>query len=157
MTILLQIFATTRGSLLPDPAHDGVQLVSYSIHIDADDTDAAPARINGMIVVAPDGHNYSCSDLEKEIVSSEQELLSSLASLVRDHDPDILVGYDVQRMSWGFVLKRASHLGLSLSSSDFSRVPFHKSSQEPFTHAYNEAHSCDIVIRGRVVINLWRR
>lgn len=137
-----------------------MQLASYSIQIDSDDTDAEPTRISGIIIVTSEGHNYS-SELQKEVVPSEQDLLSSLARLVRKHDPDILVGYDAQRASWGFVLKRASHLGLSLDSSDFtsaiSRVPFHKrSSQEPQAHAYNEAHSCDIVIPGRVVINLWR-
>ena len=37
-------------------------------------------------------------------------------------DPDIFVGYEIQKASWGFLLKRAAHLNVNLISL-LSRVP----------------------------------
>lgn len=40
----------------------------------------------------------------------------------RRFDPDILVGYEVQMHSWGYLLQRASTLGVDLCQQ-LSRVP----------------------------------
>ena len=37
-------------------------------------------------------------------------------------DPDILVGYEVQMLSWGFLLQRANHLSWDLTTA-LSRLP----------------------------------
>jgi DNA polymerase zeta len=38
---------------------------------------------------------------------SELDLINRLTDLVRDFDPDILSGYEVQSSSWGYVIERA--------------------------------------------------
>ena len=55
-------------------------------------------------------------------VNSEKELFNRFAQLVKELDPDILVGYEVQLASWGFLRDRAEHLGLHLLG-EISRVP----------------------------------
>ena len=44
---------------------------------------------------------------------SELNLINRLTDLVREKDPDILAGYEVQSSSWGYVIERARlHFGL---------------------------------------------
>jgi len=44
---------------------------------------------------------------------SELDLINRLVDLVREKDPDILAGYEVQSSSWGYVIERARlHFGM---------------------------------------------
>lgn len=44
---------------------------------------------------------------------SELDLINRLTDIVRDYDPDILAGYEVQSSSWGYVIERARmHFGI---------------------------------------------
>lgn len=52
--------------------------------------------------------------LQVEAFRSEDDLLRRLAALVHGLDPDVLVGWDVQRGSLGYLADRASTLGLNL-------------------------------------------
>jgi DNA polymerase elongation subunit (family B) len=50
---------------------------------------------------------------------SELDLINQLTDLVREFDPDILTGYEVQSASWGYVIERARvHYG----RSNFSHI-----------------------------------
>ena len=154
-----QVFALNRGTLLPDPAHDAVQLAAYSISIDADDADLPPTCIHGAIMVASEPHDFDSTGLQIEVVDCEEDLYVAVAKLIRTYNPDILVGYDVQRASWGFMLKRASHLGITVDACDLSRaisrVPFHRG-HDSQPNVYNQSHSCDVQVAGRITMNVWR-
>ncbi|EEC17726.1 DNA polymerase zeta catalytic subunit, putative, partial [Ixodes scapularis] len=72
-------------------------------------------------------------------------------------DPDILVGYEIQKSSWGYLLERGSQLRLDLASM-LSRVP-----QSPEEHPREAGDpegdavlDRDVVVPGRIVLNLWR-
>ncbi|CAI5495679.1 unnamed protein product [Closterium sp. Naga37s-1] len=56
------------------------------------------------------------------LLSSEVALLECLVAVVRQYDPDILLGWEVQGGSWGWLAERAQHLGFNLLKS-LSRVP----------------------------------
>ena len=44
---------------------------------------------------------------------SELDLINRLTDIVRERDPDILAGYEVQSSSWGYVIERARlHYGM---------------------------------------------
>ena len=38
---------------------------------------------------------------------SELDLINRLIDIVREFDPDILAGYEVQSSSWGYIIERA--------------------------------------------------
>ena len=38
---------------------------------------------------------------------SELDLINRLTDIVREFDPDILCGYEVQSSSWGYIIERA--------------------------------------------------
>lgn len=46
-----------------------------------------------------------------DYVDTEEQLFSLLIKKVRHLDPDILVGYEVQNASWGYLIERGAELG----------------------------------------------
>lgn len=72
-------------------------------------------------------------------------------------NPDILVGYEIQMLSWGYVLQRASTLSVNLAQA-LSRVPSAKKSSHITKEQdeYGADHMSEIHIAGRIVLNLWR-
>ncbi|KAJ6660281.1 hypothetical protein lerEdw1_017981 [Lerista edwardsae] len=73
------------------------------------------------------------------------------------YDPDILLGYEVQMHSWGYLLQRAAALDVDLCQM-ISRVPDDKK-ENRFAQERDEYGSdtmSEINIVGRVVLNVWR-
>ncbi len=139
----------TRGTLRPDPDMDPILALFYFIHNDwpsqdqihvqgtntclgviavdgtfepqgplKETTDANPA---GAKVKYLDGCGVS-PDVTVSYVASEIELLDKLVFLVRETDPDIIMGYEVTMLSWGYCIDRAAHLNINLTSK-LSRIP----------------------------------
>ncbi|PIO61139.1 hypothetical protein TELCIR_17346 [Teladorsagia circumcincta] len=69
----------------------------------------------------PDPQNSSTEGLTW--VPDEQSLFEELESLVKRSDPDILFGYDTVRLSWGYVLRRATVLGYPDFNQKLGRYP----------------------------------
>jgi DNA polymerase zeta len=49
------------------------------------------------------------------MVRDELELLNRVVDIVLDLDPDIIIGWDVQNTSWGYLNARALYYGMSVS------------------------------------------
>jgi len=66
--------------------------------------------VAGVITIAdadsatPQG---SFGDVIIDEENSELDLINRLTDIVREQDPDILAGYEVQSSSWGYVIERA--------------------------------------------------
>ncbi|GAB1609202.1 hypothetical protein Ahia01_001205700, partial [Argonauta hians] len=80
-------------------------------------------------------------------VTDETQLMHKVKDLIRRWDPDILVGYQVATLSWGYLLQRAAFLSIELAAS-ISRIPNTKDAQ--FREDF------DIKLPGRVVLDLWK-
>ncbi|XP_033741299.1 uncharacterized protein LOC117328070 [Pecten maximus] len=97
-------------------------------------------------------------DLQVTYVRDEEELYTVfLDDLIAKWDPDILVGYEIQNFSWGYLLQRASHLSIPLCSK-LSRIPGEKTGSRfsASKDEYGADHMSEIHIVGRIVLNLWR-
>ncbi|XP_060083937.1 uncharacterized protein LOC132563202 [Ylistrum balloti] len=97
-------------------------------------------------------------DLQVTYVRDEEELYHVfLEDPIAKWDPDILVGYEIQNFSWGYLLQRASHLSIPLCSK-LSRVPEEKTGSHfsATKDEYGADHMSEIHIVGRIVLNLWR-
>lgn len=85
-------------------------------------------------------------------------------------DPDILIGWEVQRGSLGFLAERAAHLGINLLKR-ISRIPIHDKKLKITNNSDEEAsasiedvvddewgrtHASGVHVGGRIVLNLWR-
>ena len=55
-------------------------------------------------------------------VPDEGALIEAVVEAVREHDPDLLVGYEVQMASWGYLVERAAARGVNLPPL-ISRMP----------------------------------
>ncbi|XP_064489421.1 DNA polymerase zeta catalytic subunit-like isoform X2 [Ornithodoros turicata] len=91
-------------------------------------------------------------------VADEKELYEALIEVVRKWDPDILVGYEIQMLSWGYLLQRASCLGMDLHQG-LSRTPTEPKQTSVSSSSQEEqvdTHVEDVTVAGRVVLNIWR-
>jgi DNA polymerase zeta len=59
-------------------------------------------------------------------VDKEEDLLELLVKAVHKYDPDILVGFELQKLSWGFLMRRAIRLKIQDYCCQLSRLPKHK-------------------------------
>ncbi|XP_065226128.1 DNA polymerase zeta catalytic subunit [Planococcus citri] len=153
--ISVEVFAATRAELKPDPEHDAIICVFYSIHHDAP---GFPALISGIIVVSEDPlpadlNRFKC---EKTVVPSEAELFNRFLGVIRKWDPDMFIGYEVEMLSWGFLIQRGHFLGRNLSQ-ELSRVRETRQNEPTERPPYEEdEYSNEIKLTGRIVLNVWR-
>ncbi len=86
---------------------------------------------------------------------------------IQSNDPDIFIGYELQKLSWCFLCRRAVRLGLNDFCSQISRLP--KMKRESFMRINNRKQQQqqqqpqlpapipqELIIAGRVILNLWR-
>lgn len=87
-------------------------------------------------------------------VTCEADLFCNIISLIGEYNPDILIGWELETLSWGYIFQRAGHLGTSFAST-ISRIPGSKCSWE--TQALDlEALAAEIKLPGRIVLDIWR-
>ncbi|XP_026173816.1 DNA polymerase zeta catalytic subunit isoform X2 [Mastacembelus armatus] len=167
----MELHARTRRDLEPDPEFDPVCALFYCLSSDAPLPDTDSPRLTGAIVVDKDhqscdqGHQgpapllvrSGISGLQVTYATDEKMLFQELITIMRRFDPDILVGYEVQMNSWGYLLQRAAALGVDLCQQ-LSRVPG-DSKDNRFTaerDEYGADTMSEINIVGRITLNLWR-
>lgn len=54
---------------------------------------------------------YALDQCYMEVVDTEVELLNSLIDKIRDWDPEVLTGFELESWSWGYVMRRGCELG----------------------------------------------
>ncbi|XP_070781827.1 DNA polymerase zeta catalytic subunit [Enoplosus armatus] len=168
----MELHARTRRDLEPDPEFDPICALFYCLSSDAPLPDVDSTKLTGAIVVEKDhqscgraGHRGTApllvrsgvSGLQVTYATDEKVLFQELITIMRRVDPDILVGYEVQMRSWGYLLQRAAALGVDLCQQ-LSRVPG-DSKENRFTadrDEYGADTMTEINIIGRITLNLWR-
>jgi DNA polymerase family B, exonuclease domain len=98
------------------------------------------------------------SAVERKIVVHERALFRALITLIREIDPDIIVGYEIQRASLGYLIERGRELKPEIDLlQSLSRVPQEEAPRRNEFDQYGEEHESGIHITGRIVLNVWRR
>ncbi|XP_010788748.1 DNA polymerase zeta catalytic subunit [Notothenia coriiceps] len=167
----MELHARTRRDLEPDPEFDPICALFYCLSSDAPLPNVDSSQLTGAIVVDKDhescdpGHRATApllvrsgvSRLQVKYATDEKVLFQELITVFRRFDPDVLVGYEVQMRSWGYLLQRAAALGVNLCQQ-LSRVP--GDSKENRFAAERDEYGADtmteINIIGRITLNLWR-
>ncbi|KAJ8027419.1 DNA polymerase zeta catalytic subunit [Holothuria leucospilota] len=170
----LELHVHTRGKLRPDPDFDPVRAIFFCIaseNYGEGVGDGAQSEYTGVITVDNPNKNqlqtptsnrpllstYGLPDVKVINASDEMEMFEKFIELIQSHDPDFLIGYEIQQLSWGYLLDRAAALDVKLCSR-ISRLPdnekeSHFSSEKD---AYGSDHTSEIHIGGRIVLNVWR-
>ncbi|KAM7395002.1 hypothetical protein PAMA_006648 [Pampus argenteus] len=168
----MELHARTRRDLEPDPEFDPICALFYCLSSDAPLPGGDSTQLTGAIVVDKDhqscdqaGHRRTVpllvrsgvSGLQVTYATDEKMLFQELVAIMKRFDPDILVGYEVQMRSWGYLLQRAAALSVDLCQQ-LSRVP--GDSRENRFAADRDEYGADtmteINIIGRITLNLWR-
>lgn len=114
--MLLEVFASSRLQLLPDPEKDELCAVFFclqNVRDDLPDTTRHPGYHAGYVVIdGPQTANGRArlEDIPCHYVDSELDLINWVIDTVKDWDPDVLAGWELHNASWGYLAARAQHL-----------------------------------------------
>lgn len=164
LTMSVEVLCETSGGRLPDPASDGILAICYCFS----KTVETPARwAQGVIVHSrvwgseednkPIG--WICDNLDIRKADSEHSLVQAFVQLVRTRDPDLIVGWEVQRSSLGFILKRAKHIfeeDFHLDRELSRLYPTQPGDARHYNDEWGAKTGSDIHLVGREVFNVWR-
>ncbi|KAK5107743.1 hypothetical protein LTR62_000719 [Meristemomyces frigidus] len=167
-TMALEVHVSSRGELAPDPERDEIGFVVWCV---ADEGGEGEGVRTGIVVLdkQKDGKEGGSLGLGKkmslalgadavvEAEETELDLLNRVVDLVRQHDPDILTGYEVHNSSWGYLIDRARIIYEFNLPDEFSRMK--SSSHGRFgkeADRWGFQQTSTLRITGRHTINIWR-
>jgi DNA polymerase elongation subunit (family B) len=166
-TAFVEVTASCHGQRLPDPRKDSV--LAICLHM-RDERGAFPQeRERTVILTMQDIAARSSLGRIIKGFHSESSLFGGLANELDALNPDILLGFETQTMSIGFLLERADALEIPLLRS-ISRIVdlkrgsatggwLNEGAQPGEMNAgarYFQRRGADIRIPGRHVLNVWR-
>lgn len=160
LLLIVEIHINTSGNKMPDPKVDAICAVFWKTNIENftfdQDFAASGSLVNTDGKIAEELSKIS-NETELSITryDSEYEMLIGLVSLVEYLDPDILVGFELHSLSWGFILERAKYKFKIDLCQRLSRVVFKHNNKIGDRWGYT--HASGIRITGRQLFNLWRR
>lgn len=184
LTLLsIEVQAESRGDLRPDPQFDAINLIVLAFQEDnnscldvyvlfRDNTEYIGRNIDGIT---------GCKMLA---FPEEKQLFSHFINIICSVDPDILMGWDIQGSSLGFLAERAIYLGIRLLNG-ISRTPsevkiaskgpgvtdretLKDMLPEPMVSGsvevenstiedeWGRTHASGVHVGGRIVLNIWR-
>ncbi|XP_052192570.1 DNA polymerase zeta catalytic subunit isoform X3 [Diospyros lotus] len=178
LTLLsIEVQAETRGDLRPDPRFDAVNIIVLAFQEDND------SSLDVYVLLRSDTDHHSnlngISGCKMLVSLEEKQLFSHFMNIICSTDPDILIGWDIQGSSLGFLAERAIHLGINLLNcisriSTKTKVAAKESSlsegglpepvdtesiplEDPVIEdEWGRTHASGIHVGGRVVLNVWR-
>ncbi|KAF5276245.1 hypothetical protein FQR65_LT04050 [Abscondita terminalis] len=151
-TMMMELHTQTRLELNPNPEFDCIRAIFYSI---LNDVPENSVNVVGAIVVNLEGCEsfknslLSCSGSCSIIfVDSEVNLINKFVEVFKGWDPDVIGGYEIQMLSWGYLLERAHCLSINLHVQ-LSRAEL------KFNASDDEVNS-ELKVTGRIVLDVWR-
>lgn len=89
---------------------------------------------------------------------SELDMINELINMVNVEDPDVLVGFEVDNKSWGYVGKRYDYLCADSKASFCSQINrnIRKARIINYVDPWISRASSQFQVFGRIVFNLWR-
>jgi DNA polymerase zeta len=104
--------ACSRSARKPDPEVDEINAIFYAFqNSNVDPSGPFSCDVNCVFVESVNVNSSRMRDFDAEVVSSELDLLNRIADIVCDLDPDVILGWEVQTSSWGYLTARGRHYG----------------------------------------------
>jgi DNA polymerase elongation subunit (family B) len=170
VTILsMELHVDTRNTLNPDPCQDGIRALFYSFYVDEPSYSEQLSLMSGIIVVdeidmdeigdisqrMPRNVRSTVfrSNVKVTHANGELDLITKFIEVLRNIDPDIILGYEVEMSSWGYLIERGNFLNMQLNTA-VSRLIEDKSQ---FAAQSTKISSGNMhYFTGRILLNLWR-
>ncbi|KAG0496633.1 hypothetical protein HPP92_001324 [Vanilla planifolia] len=181
----MELQAESRGNLRPDPKFDAINILALVVQEDmsngcqvyvflriVDEKSGVKLGKNGN-----DGFNGNMF-----LFTEEKLLVEQVIEIICSLDPDMLMGWDIQGGSLGYLAERSLHLGVNLLKK-ISRTPLHEKTTEMKNSGYSNSsdllpevaevanvksvlevvedewgrdHASGLHVGGRIVLNIWR-
>ena len=153
-TLYLEVMAVTRGDQSPDPAHDAVLAIAYTL--DAEKTEeACSLPATGVVLVHDAPVRLGLGPhVRVTAVPSETALLAEVVRMVRTYDPEILAGYDGPRSSWAYLVERARAAALFDMAQELGRLV--RPSAARAATVWTTTRGLALHVAGRQVLDVWR-
>ncbi|KAI0510395.1 hypothetical protein KFK09_010996 [Dendrobium nobile] len=173
--ISMEIQAESRGDLKPNPKFDAINILSLVVREDTSNVCQSYVllRVIDEKLVEKNGNGVSVCNLF--FFTEEKLLLEHFVEIISYFDPDVLMGWEIQVGSLGYLAERASYLGMKLLKK-LSRTPFHeiRDKLEDSGHSklsdvhpgviensiiedeWGRTHASGLHVGGRIVLNIWR-
>ncbi|KAE9549389.1 hypothetical protein FO519_007397 [Halicephalobus sp. NKZ332] len=128
---------------IPQADRDPVIGVFFAFYSDVCNKFQVPSRTGGVVT---EGMNIKKEDFpEVSVAADESEIFLWLADLLKSLNPDVIVGYDLARLSFGFLIKRAAFLQSSFILEASRLIPRKNEQRKELSD-----------LRGRLLINVWK-
>ncbi|KAK9070718.1 hypothetical protein SSX86_011120 [Deinandra increscens subsp. villosa] len=179
----IEVQAESRGDLRSDPRFDAINLIA--VVIEEDDESAISSYVLLRSEMAPVRRNMDgISGCIFIVCNQEKQLFNEFMKIISNQDPDILMGWDIQGGSLGFLAERAAFLGIGLlskisrtpaqplSNAEVSDIPGETMMSDVLPEAFNSqtdvsnvviiedewgrTHASGVHVGGRIVLNVWR-
>ena len=160
----IEIHAASRQNLLPDPKYDAVGAIVMTVF--EDDEVVERGQYHSRVLICDNkfstglnDHSDGLTDVQIKAYASEELLFEAFVSAVRYLDPDILMGFEIQNESLGYLAERAYYAFDNKSFlSAISRTPECKEDFGDMKEhdQYGWQTSSGLQVPGRIVLNLWR-
>ncbi|KAK9161490.1 hypothetical protein Syun_007831 [Stephania yunnanensis] len=180
--ISLEVLAQSRGDLRPDPRFDAVNVIALVIQEDDNDILDSFVLLRGD--VAESCESKGILNCKVIVASDEEQLFNDFVKIVISFDPDILMGWEIQGGSLGYLAERAAYRGIVLlscisrihaleaNSSKKSAAPVKERPGHLLPEAslanpivvedaviedeWGRTHASGVHVAGRIVLNIWR-
>ncbi|KAH8925504.1 hypothetical protein BT69DRAFT_1318197 [Atractiella rhizophila] len=156
--LVVELHVETRGTLLPDPSEDEMRAIFYCYQTEAGFGEEANGLTTGCIAVSSPNLDLTNIALKNLIVvDNETELVNEFIDKMKEFDPEVVTGYEIQTMSWGYLMLRGKELGFNLvwelGRAQTNAVGRHASVTED---RWGYTHGSTLKIDGRHCLPLWR-
>ncbi|KAL9651015.1 hypothetical protein ABK040_012759 [Willaertia magna] len=159
----IECYALTRFDFLPDPNYDSVQFIIMTFEDCSDPINSLQHYLlfNRELDLAkfkkienlPQHIRSPFSTKFYEILNYENEtyLFNGFIQLIKELDPDILLGYEIQTQSLGYLIESRT-INFFFNKNNKNKP----NSTRMGINEYGRTHQSGITIKGRIVINVWR-
>lgn len=159
--LVIELHIQTRGNLKPDPQHDPIRALFYTLTCDS----PTLRQQTGIIVVGEDLLKGTATARAVHYVPDEAGLFEMTLRMVREWDPDILAGFEIEMHSWGYLLQRGYILEMNLmnmiartisdENQSWKEAPAALDSQnDEFDDAPKNIRN--LRVPGRIILDIWR-
>ncbi|XP_045535006.1 DNA polymerase zeta catalytic subunit [Papilio machaon] len=153
--MLVEVHTSVRLDLNPDPSIDPIQAIFITVKNYCPTNHFLQNEITEILVIdslqPPKLLDRCVFNSKVTYVENEIKCIEKLIKLVKENDPDILCGYDIEMNSWGYIIERAQNLGIEVIM-EISRIT-EKHRQKRWRNDESELEGRVI---GRITFNVWR-
>lgn len=148
----VDVHVHTRDSKVPNPEFDPIRAVFYHLKLHTGNSTVGVISSSDSI----DSNRIGISGFRSEVVADEKAILQSLIQLVSTHNPDFIIGYEIQSSSWGYLYERAQFLGVDFENSVSRLVQTKSEFNTRQSDIWGQKKQSAIHCTGRIVLNVWR-